>query len=131
MGSIQRGAVVLVLAAAACGVPSGENTAVMSAADALALPQPAADYRISYGDGPLQFGELRLPEGERQRPVAIVIHGGCWLAEYDLGYISGLADALTDSGVATWSIEYRRVGDDGGVGPARSRMWRMQWIPCR
>jgi len=117
MGSSRRGTVVLLLAAAACGAPSGEKITVMSAADALALPQPAADHRISYGDERLQFGELRLPEGEGPHPVAIVIHGGCWLAEYDLGYISGLADILTDSGVATWSIEYRRVGDDGGGWP--------------
>jgi acetyl esterase/lipase len=47
----------------------------------------------------------------------IVIHGGCWLAEYDLGYMSGFADALTAAGVATWSIEYRRVGDAGGGWP--------------
>jgi acetyl esterase/lipase len=47
----------------------------------------------------------------------IVIHGGCWLAEYDLGHISGLANALTDAGVATWSVEYRRVGNEGGGWP--------------
>jgi acetyl esterase/lipase len=89
----------------------------MTAADALALPQPPAGHRISYGDDPLQFGELRLPDGDGPYPVVIVIHGGCWLAEYDLGYISGLAAALTEAGVATWSIEYRRVGDDGGGWP--------------
>jgi acetyl esterase/lipase len=60
---------------------------------------------------------LRLPDGDGPHPVAIVIHGGCWLAEYELGYISGLSDALTRAGIATWSIEYRRVGDDGGGWP--------------
>jgi acetyl esterase/lipase len=90
---------------------------VMTASDALALPRPEPDHRLSYGDHPLQFGELRLPDGDGPHPVVIVIHGGCWLAEYDLGYISGLAAALTARGVATWSIEYRRVGDDGGGWP--------------
>jgi acetyl esterase/lipase len=90
---------------------------LMTASDALALPSPAPDRRLAYGGDPLQFGELRLPEGDAPFPVAIVIHGGCWLAEYDLGYISGLAEALTDAGIATWSIEYRRVGDEGGGWP--------------
>ena len=90
---------------------------MMNASDALALPRPAPDERLSYGDHPLQFGELRVPEGPGPHPVAVVIHGGCWLAEYDLGYISALADALTRAGVATWSIEYRRVGDEGGGWP--------------
>ena len=90
---------------------------VMSASDALALPRPEPDHRLPYGDDPLQFGELRLPEGEGPFPVVIVIHGGCWLAEYDLGYMSAFADALTAAGVATWSIEYRRVGDAGGGWP--------------
>jgi len=111
------GVMVAVLASISCGGRMNEKPAVMSAADALALPQPAADEVISYGDDALQKGELRLPTGNGPHPVAVVIHGGCWLAEYDLGHISGLADALAESGVATWSIEYRRVGDDGGGWP--------------
>ena len=89
----------------------------MSAGDALALPRPEAEHRRAYGPRPQQFGELRLPDGAGPHPVAIVIHGGCWLAEYDLGYMSAFADALTSAGVATWSIEYRRVGDEGGGWP--------------
>jgi acetyl esterase/lipase len=108
---------LVVVAAAAYGHPAGEEMKVMTASDALTLPRPAPDRRLAYGGGPLQFGELRLPDGDGPHPVAIVIHGGCWLAEYDLGYMSGLADALSDAGIATWSIEYRRVGDDGGGWP--------------
>jgi acetyl esterase/lipase len=105
------------LASISCGGKMNEKPALMSAADAFALPQSAADELISYGDDALQFGELRLPSGEGPHPVVVILHGGCWLAEYDLGYISGLAAALTQNGVATWSIEYRRVGDDGGGWP--------------
>ena len=101
----------------ACAGSMWEGVSVMTVADALALPRPEADHRISYGDDPLQFGELRLPGGKGPYPVVIVIHGGCWLSEYDLGYVSALADALTESGLATWSIEYRRIGDDGGGWP--------------
>jgi acetyl esterase/lipase len=105
------------MATSACGARMNEKQSVMNAADALALPQPVADRVISYGRDERQIGELRLPVGAGPHPVAVVIHGGCWLAEYDLGYISGLAAALSEAGVATWSIEYRRVGDVGGGWP--------------
>lgn len=95
----------------------GQEGKMLTTAEALALPQPAADHRLAYGPGPLQFGELRLPEGKGPFPVAIVLHGGCWLAAYDLGYVAGLASALAAEGIATWSVEYRRVGDEGGGWP--------------
>lgn len=86
--------------------------------DVLAWPAVSADHRIAYGnDDPLQFGELRLPKGPGPHPVAIVIHGGCWLSRYDLTHIGNLCAALTRAGVATWSLEYRRVGDSGGGWP--------------
>jgi acetyl esterase/lipase len=75
------------------------------------------DMRFAYGDAPFQFGELRLPDGTGPHPVAIVIHGGCWLAAYDLGHIGALSDALVEAGFATWTLEYRRVGNDGGGWP--------------
>ena len=82
-----------------------------------ALPVPPADQRIAYGSDSLQFGELRLPEGAGPHPVAIVIHGGCWRAEYDLAHISPLSAELTRNGIATWTLEYRRIGNDGGGWP--------------
>lgn len=108
---------LLLSSVVACGGSVGEEKAVMSASDVVALPQPEPDHRLPYGGDPLQFGELRIPDGEGPFPVVIVIHGGCWLAEYDLAYMSAFADALTTAGVATWSIEYRRVGDEGGGWP--------------
>jgi len=80
-------------------------------------PQPPAGERIAYGPAPQQFGELRLPAGEGKFPVAVLIHGGCWLAAYDYQYFNHLAAALTAQGVATWTIEYRRIGDEGGGWP--------------
>jgi acetyl esterase/lipase len=85
--------------------------------DVLALPTPEADHRIAYGNDPLQFGDLRLPEGDGPHPVVVVVHGGCWRSEYDLGHLSSFNAALTGAGVATWSLEYRRVGDNGGGWP--------------
>ncbi|MGH7810500.1 MAG: alpha/beta hydrolase family protein, partial [Candidatus Binatia bacterium] len=50
-------------------------------------------------------------------PVVVFIHGGCWLSQYNLKYTGHLGAALAAAGVATWNIEYRRVGDAGGGWP--------------
>lgn len=89
----------------------------VSFADIQKLPKPPADQRIAYGDDPLQFGELRLPTTKGRHPVVVVIHGGCWFAEYDLHHLAAFSDALTKLGVATWTLEYRRIGDKGGAWP--------------
>lgn len=89
----------------------------MTVQDLLEVPPPPADHRIPYGDDPHQFGQLRLPKGEGPFPVVIIIHGGCWLSEYDLHHISPLAAKITKMGFATWSLEYRRVGNEGGGWP--------------
>jgi acetyl esterase/lipase len=89
----------------------------MTTADALARPQPEADARLAYAAHPSCFGDLRLPPGQGPFPVVVLVHGGCWLAEYDLGYLAGLAEAITARGYATWSVEYRRVGEAGGGWP--------------
>jgi acetyl esterase/lipase len=78
---------------------------------------PPSDHRIQYGKGPLQFGDLRLPKGSGPHPVAIIIHGGCWMSEYGLSYMGHLSAALAEAGVATWNLEYRRIGDAGGGWP--------------
>lgn len=81
-----------------------------------AASKPAAT--IAYGPGELQVADLRLPEGRGPFPVAVVIHGGCWMASIDnRSGIAGFADALTKRGFATWNVEYRRVGDAGGGWP--------------
>jgi acetyl esterase/lipase len=79
-------------------------------------PEPA-DHRIAYGEDPQQFGELRLPRGAGLRPVIVAIHGGFWRAAYDLAHLSHLCAALTRAGFATWSLEYRRIGQPGGGFP--------------
>lgn len=112
----------LVLKILACGV-----CALACAAGALAqnlsfkeierLPVRAADHRVAYGRDPLQYGELRLPKGRGPHPVAVVVHGGCWLSQYTVSHVRSFAGALTDAGFATWAVEYRRVGDAGGGWP--------------
>ncbi|NMO16777.1 alpha/beta hydrolase [Pyxidicoccus fallax] len=73
-----------------------------------------ADHRIYYGSELVHFGDLRLPKGPGPHPVAIVIHGGAWSSSVALHYTSPLSAELTCMGVATWNIEYRRLGGGGG-----------------
>lgn len=75
------------------------------------LEMPAI--RIFYGTQLLQFGDLRLPKGRGPFPVAVVIHGGGWASSANLHYMASTAAELTCAGIATWNIEYRRVGSGG------------------
>lgn len=90
---------------------------IASAQDILERKPPAADERIPYGDDPNQFGDLRVPAGKGPWPVVINIHGGFWRAAYNLEHNGHLCEALRARGVATWSIEYRRIGQPGGGWP--------------
>jgi acetyl esterase/lipase len=73
--------------------------------------------RLAYGTDPLQFGELQLPSGQGPYPSAIVIHGGFWRAKYDLEYVRPVCDAFAKKGIASWNVEYRRIGNPGGGFP--------------
>ena len=74
-------------------------------------------FHIPYGDHPSQFGVLRMPELPGLKPVVITIHGGFWQSKYGLEENTPLDEDLTSRGYATWNIEYRRVGEDGGGWP--------------
>jgi acetyl esterase/lipase len=73
--------------------------------------------RVNYGSEEFQFGDLQLPAKPAPHPVAIVIHGGFWRAQYGLDHIAPLCPALNAGGWATWNVEYRRVGNPGGGWP--------------
>jgi acetyl esterase/lipase len=81
-------------------------------------PPPAADARLVYGPQPLQFGDLRLPAGDGPFPLLVVVHGGYWKAIWNLIHAGHLCVDLAARGIATWNVEYRRVGDVGGGWPA-------------
>ncbi|HEY0070399.1 MAG TPA: alpha/beta hydrolase [Chloroflexia bacterium] len=99
--------------------------------DIFAQTPVPAQHRIAYGPGEFQFGDLRLPSNpklalERSEgseipnpkfPVVVFIHGGFWRSQYDLTHAGHAANALTEAGLATWSIEYRRIGNPGGGWP--------------
>jgi acetyl esterase/lipase len=87
--------------------------------DILTDPPPAAaDARVVYGPEPQQYGDLRVPAGDGPFPLALVLHGGYWQATYNLIHTGHLCEALRDAGIASWNVEYRRVGDPGGEWPA-------------
>lgn len=107
------------LAAALAGCRTRPMTS-LSPTSILDLTPPPADARIQYGDARQQFGDLRMPQaiatGARV-PVAVVIHGGYWRSAYGLDHIGHLCAALTRAGMATWNLEYRRIGEAGGGWP--------------
>ena len=91
-----------------------------------ALPHTEPYLRASYGFGPIQVGELRLPPGKGPFPVAVVIHGGCWTKGFaQMDNLSALASALQAKGFATWNIEYRQLGEDGAGFPGTFQDWGM------
>ncbi len=73
--------------------------------------------RFTYGPAPTGFAELRVPDDTGPHPVVILIHGGFWRARYGLDLMDRLGDDLAARGIATWNIEYRRVGEPGGGYP--------------
>ena len=58
-------------------------------------------------------GDLRLPEGDGPHPVAVLLHGGGWRAQWRRDQLDGIAVDLADRGYATYNFEYlpsRRPG---------------------
>ncbi|MDX1646742.1 MAG: alpha/beta hydrolase [Longimicrobiales bacterium] len=90
---------------------------LLTAADLQALPDAPPDHTISYGPADQNFGHLYLPDGPGPHPVVAFIHGGCFLSAFDITHTASLSRAVADAGYAVWSVEYRRVGDEGGGWP--------------
>jgi acetyl esterase/lipase len=107
----------LALAALVAPPPPLGAQRLMTASDLGSLAAGPPTARIAYGPSPLQFANLRLPRTPGPHPVVVFVHGGCWLSAFDIAHAGKLEQALADSGFAVWSIEYRRVGDDGGGWP--------------
>jgi acetyl esterase/lipase len=110
-----RAALVAALIAMS-GAPADAEPA--SVAAYMAQPQTTADARIAYGDAPAQVIDLFLPKGRGPHPVVVLIHGGCYLAEYQgLPQTSGIAADLAARGYAVWNLEYRKLGEAGAGYP--------------
>lgn len=82
------------------------------------LPTLPPDSLIAYGSDSSQVGELRVPQGAGPHPVAVLVHGGCFKAAYATRQdLAAMGDALKAVGIATWNVEYRRLGQPGGGWP--------------
>lgn len=110
-----------ILLLTACQTAPPERTAVPTLPeiatwdDVSSWPQPAAVAPLAYAPGKRQFGELRLPPGvPGPYPVAVIVHGDCWASPRGIDTVRPLAAALSELGVATWTVEYRQPASKGG-----------------
>src|SRR4029453_11288639 len=58
------------------------------------------------------------PAGGGPFPLAVLLHGGYWQSPYNLIHTGHMCIVLAKEGIASWNLEYRRVGDPGGEWPA-------------
>lgn len=100
------------------GPAASADPKLMGPHELQAIPSQPADAVSRYGPDASQSGELRLPAGRGPHPVVVLIHGGCFKATYaTLRDLAPIGDALKRDGIASWSIEYRRLGQPGGGWP--------------
>ena len=101
---------------------------ILAATSAVAEPAPLAAYMgqarhqpqavIHYGPAPAQVAEVFLPKGKGPYPVVVLLHGGCWLKEYEgLAQTSAIAADLAARGYAVWNVDYRKLGEAGAGYP--------------
>ena len=110
-------------------MPRRRDVLVAAAALALAActhvwrrgPYQGTTERIAYGPAPSNVAELRVPAGPGPHPVVVLLHGGYYALRYGADYLVPMAEALTTEGFATWNVEYRRLGEDGGGYPGTFR----------
>ncbi len=91
---------------------------ILTVSDYVQLLAVPATARYTYGDAAEQFADLYLPTmpptDPAGYPVIILIHGGCWGAQYGLTQLGQFSQTFADLGIAVWSLEYRRIGNGGG-----------------
>jgi acetyl esterase/lipase len=76
------------------------------------------DATVHYGPAPSQTAELFLPKGKAPHPVVVLLHGGCFLKEFEgFPQTSALAADLAGRGYAVWNVEYRKLGEPGAGYP--------------
>jgi acetyl esterase/lipase len=103
----------LVMAILAAATPASAQ--YFGPRDLDALPSTPPTAVASYGSDPAQVADLRVPAGKGPFPVAVILHGGCFVAPMaDRRNTAGMASDLVRHGVATLNVEYRRLGNGGG-----------------
>jgi acetyl esterase/lipase len=73
---------------------------------------------VPYGEHHDQIANLHLPARDGGPwPCVVLLHGGFWRTGWDRTLMTGLAVDLACRGIASWNIEYRKVGQEGGGWP--------------
>jgi pimeloyl-ACP methyl ester carboxylesterase len=68
---------------------------------------------VSYGPHREQVADLWLPAGPGPHAGVVLVHGGCWRAQYRRDLENRVAADLAARGLAVWNVEYRRLDCDG------------------
>ncbi|MBF7072116.1 alpha/beta hydrolase [Glaciecola sp. MH2013] len=82
-----------------------------------ALNYNQADLKLVYSDehadlySSLWFS--RDSATEKEKPLLVFIHGGCWLSAFDMSHSYAMATGLAQAGYTVLSLEYRRAGNGG------------------
>jgi pimeloyl-ACP methyl ester carboxylesterase len=98
--------------------PQLTKPAVMAPGELHKLPTRPPDHRSGYGADPNQAGELRLPAGRGPHPVAVLVHGGCWKAEY-----ATLRDLAAMGDATKFALDLSRVVVVGHSAGGHLAMW--------
>jgi acetyl esterase/lipase len=118
-----RGVVLALLFLSACSPQLALQerpamTRLMTWDDLTSHQKPSPTITIRWGQGATDIVDLWLPEGVGPHPVVLMVHGGCWQkAIADRTLMNWAAEALRQSGLAVWNIEYRGVDEPGGGYP--------------
>ena len=85
------------------------------------FPYGTSDQVLAYGEDPLQFGELWLPDDITQRGLVILVHGGCWSNLYRLDYMRAFFADLIIISQLGYAVLVNRLSldfsNDGGGWP--------------
>jgi pimeloyl-ACP methyl ester carboxylesterase len=73
----------------------------------------APNTTVSYGPHREQVADLWLPAGPGPHAAVVLVHGGCWRAQYRRDLEDRVAADLAKRGLAVWNVEYRRLDCDG------------------
>ena len=99
-----------------CVQVKSEALSNVSFSDVMALSYEAPAKRDAYGNSPYQVIDRWVPHNAPRAHV-IVVHGGCWLSEYDVRHVYPMATELAQQGYIVSAVEYRRTGVTGGGWP--------------
>ncbi|MGH8867266.1 MAG: alpha/beta hydrolase family protein [Actinomycetes bacterium] len=87
--------------------------------EVLTRPAPPPELVVRYGPEDEQVADVWLPQAgwRLPAPLVLVLHGGFWRVAYDRTHTRPMCQDLAGRGYAVASVEYHRVGQDGGGWP--------------